>query len=440
MKTFREPSQEIPIIGEYDVVVCGGGPAGCAASLAAARHGARVLLAEREGYLGGAPCTQGVVPILSTNGMDFQGIWHEWANALKRYDGITGLHREARCGTTWYAGSTDPEAIKLVWDVLLSEAGVQILHFSQAVGTVVVGGRAEGVILQCKPGRVMAAARRVIDCTGDGDVCAYAGCGYAQGVAGVPWAMGISLNSWYGNVPAAGDYAPGRGNPVGATGRSVGNTSLFLAGMLRLLELDPLDPWDLTRAMREGRREIWTRLQARRQERPSSPPVFLAGTAPLPGVRSTRRIHGLKVSTFADALELRKHSDSIARASWEIDIHSAVDPKAKPVMDDPAYAERMRRTEAGDYYDIPYGCIIPRDVDNLLVAGRCISAEHESLASLRIQQTCMSLGQAAGTAAALSIKAGVTPRELDVMVLSDQLARDRAAVTPAFVPGRSSVP
>ena len=102
-------------------------------------------------------------------------------------------------------------------------------------------------------------------------------------------------------------------------------------------------------------------------------------------------------------------------------------------MDCPEYADRMRRTEAGDYYDIPYGCLVAADVGHLFMAGRCISAEHESQASLRIQQTCMSLGQAAGTAAALSIEAGVSPRDLDASKLVAQLQRDRAAIEPAFV-------
>jgi hypothetical protein len=105
-------------------------------------------------------------------------------------------------------------------------------------------------------------------------------------------------------------------------------------------------------------------------------------------------------------------------------------------MGDPGYEERVRKTEQGDYYDIPYGCLVAADVDNLFVAGRCISAEHESQASLRIQQTCMSLGQAAGTAAALSVAADTSPRNLDVTELLVKLARDRAGTEPFLVPER----
>ena len=431
METYSLPGRTAPILADCDVVVCGGGPAGCAAALAAARHGASVLLAESQGFLGGAPCTQNVVPILSTNAADFQGIWHEWARALQACGGITELHREKRCGTVWYAGSTDPEAVKLVWDELLTAARVRILHFAPVVDTVVEEGAARGVVLHTKRGPAVALARRIVDCTGDGDVCAYAGCRFGLGAAGAPWAMGVSLNAWYGNMPTAPDYVPGWGNRLGGTGRSLGNTPLFQAGLLRFLEINPLDPWDLTRVMRDGRKQIWERLRAKRQQ-PGCGQAFLAGTAPCPGVRSSRRIRGIRTSTAVDAMELRKHADGIARSSWEIDIHSALAATGKPVMDDPAYASRMRRTEAGDYYDIPYGCLIPEDVDHLFVAGRCISAEHESQASLRIQQTCMSLGQAAGTAAARSLAADVSPRDLDAAALVAQLERDRAAVPPAF--------
>lgn len=430
-ETYLDPAREIPMHGRYDVVVCGGGPAGCAAATAAGRHGARVLLVEREGYLGGAPCTQNVVPILSTNAVDFQGLWHEWARALQACNGITAIHREPRCGTKWYAGSVDPEAVKLVWDDLLTAADVDILHFAQAAGAILEDGLVKGVIIQTKPGRRAVFADRVIDCTGDADVCDYAGCGFDQGVAGAPWAMGASFVGLLGNVPTAADYVSGWSNPVGKTGRSVGNLPLFPTGLPRLLEVDPLDPEHLTRVVRDGRRECRRGLEQRRAL-PGFEDVFLAGTPNLPGIRSSRRVHGIRTSSAADATELRKYVDGVVRSSWEIDIHSATDPVSKGVMsDDPEYRKRQERTEQGDYYDIPYGCLVAADADNLLVAGRCISAAHESQASLRIQQTCMSLGQAAGVAAALSLQQGVTPRDLEAAAVVDQLAIDRD-VEPAF--------
>jgi hypothetical protein len=221
------------------------------------------------------------------------------------------------------------------------------------------------------------------------------------------------------------------GNPEGGTGRSAGKSPLFQAGLLRLLKVDPLDPWDLTRALREGRRQIWQRFRAKKA-RPGEEGLFLAGIAGHPGVRSSRRIRGRATSTAEDAWELGKHADGIARCSWEIDIHPPDTPTGKGVaFDDPAYVPRMRRTEAGDWFDVRYGCLVPEGVEDLLVAGRCVSADHEAQACLRIQQTCMAMGQAAGTAGALSLQAGLPPAQLDAGDLIEQLARDRD-VEPAF--------
>lgn len=431
-RTYREPARDVPVLAEYDAIVCGGGPSGCAAALYAARHGARTLLVEKEGSLGGAPVTQNVVPILSTNGVDFQGVWHEWARALTKRDGITEISREPRLGTRWYVGSVDPEAVKYAWDGLLSEAGVDLLHLALVAGAIVEDGVIRGLLVETKAGRRAVMAERVIDCTGDADVCAAAGVPWEQGLGGKPWAMGVSLNAWYGGVPTAEDYVPGTGNPVGGTGRSLGNSPLFQAGLLRMLRIDPLDPWHLTRALREGRAQVWERFQNKRKQ-PGQESLFLAGIADRPGVRSSRRVCGLATATGGDAWEFRKYPDGIARSSWEIDIHPAESATGKGVdLESEEYEPHKRRAEQGDYFDIRYGCLVPEGVDNLLVAGRCISAEHEAQASLRIQQTCMATGQAAGTAAALSLKEDVSPRELDAEMLVRQLAEDRAAVEPAF--------
>ena len=108
---YIEPAMEVPVLAEYDVVVAGGGPAGCAAAIYAARHGAKTLLMEKEGYLGGATVAQLVIPILSTNGVDFQGVWHEWGQALKKRDGITEITRQRIFTAHWYVGSVDPEMV-----------------------------------------------------------------------------------------------------------------------------------------------------------------------------------------------------------------------------------------------------------------------------------------------------------------------------------------
>ena len=426
---IHEPEKTVPVLGEWEVVVCGGGPSGCAAAIAAARGGARTLLVEKEGHLGGAPVTQLVIPVLSTNGVDFQGVWHEWAGALKKLGGITEIRCGPRFTTRWYTGSVDPEMVKFAWDELLSQAGVELLHHALVAGAIVEDGTVRGVLVETRAGRRALLAERVVDCTGDAAVCAAAGVPYECGAHGKPWAMGVGKMWRCGGVPVP----PGAlaGQIGGGFGRTVANRMTERISMLRVLRIDPLDPWDLTRAEREARSRIWQQVQEKRKQ-PGFEGVYLLDTASNPGVRSSRRVKGLATAMADDAWNFRKYSDGIARSSWEIDIHSPEDMSKSVAYDDESYRPRIERAEAGDYFDIRCGCLVPEGVDNLLVAGRCISAEHEAQSSLRIQQTCMATGQAAGTAAAISLRQDATPRELDAMQVLAQLETDRAAVAPAF--------
>ncbi|HUT35093.1 MAG TPA: FAD-dependent oxidoreductase [Planctomycetota bacterium] len=428
-RMYTEPAKRVPMLGEYDVIVCGGGPAGCAAAVAAARHGARTLLVERDGYLGGTTVSALVVPILSTNGVDFQGVWHELMRALQRRSGVSGLTRGHPVAAHWIVGSVDPEQVKHAWDELVTGAGATLLHHALVAGAIVDAGRCRGVVVETRAGRRALCAQRVVDCTGDGAVCAHAGVPSEQGIDGQKWAMGVGFMWRLAGVPAVASTTQGQGVP--GFGRTVGARPECLGGMLRLLRVDPLDPWDLTRAVREGRREALRLAQAARKK-PGLEQAYLVDTAAQPGIRQSRRVHGLATATRDDAMQFRKHADGVARSSWEIDIHSATDPRKKGVAyDDPAYRPRIEGAKRGDYFDVRYGCLVAKGVDDLLVAGRCLSAEHEAQASLRIQQTCMATGQAAGTAAALSLKEGVAPRQLDPAKLVAQLDKDRA-VEPAF--------
>jgi hypothetical protein len=198
----------------------------------------------------------------------------------------------------------------------------------------------------------------------------------------------------------------------------------------RVLEVDPLDPWDLTRAEREGREQAWQVQDYYRRYAPGYEEAYLVDTSSHTGIRSSRRIGGLSRVRRDDVLALRKYPDGIARSSWRVDIWPANSYTALP--DAYTDSEWKSRIDAGDYFDIRYGCLVAEGLDNLLVAGRCISADHWAQSSLRIQQTCQSTGQAAGTAAAMSLKDGVTPRELDSRTLVDRLEEDRAGVQPAF--------
>ncbi len=457
---YTEPSRKVPIMGQWDVVVAGGGPAGCAAALAAARTGARTLIFEKDGYLGGQTVAALVCAVLSVNGVDFQGVWHDYIRAIARRRGVGDWKRSSvQMINTLY-----PEVVKYAWDDLLEEAGVQILHHCHFAGSIIEEGQIRGVLLNTRAGRRAVMASRVVDGTGHGIVCHDSGVPWEQGDGTHPWAMSLTKvfrlagMEWDGitytdeilaKAEAALDegisnglftspvvtekrrllgYVRGRMWDMGSGRRQI------MSVLSRVLKVDPLDPWDFTRAEREGRAQAWEAAEAHRLCVPGFENSYLLDTAPQIGVRSTRRVHGLERVTDDDAWFMRKKPNSIARSSWNIDVWPADSYSAEAVKhSDTEHSERIHRVfETGDYFDIPYGCILPKGVDNLLMAGQCVSASHLAESSLRIQQTCMATGQAAGTAAAMSITEGVTPRELDPAKLIAKLDADRAATEPAF--------
>jgi len=426
-KTLKHPAQDIPVLGEYDVVVCGGGPSGCAAAMGAARHGARTLLIEKYGYLGGSPVAQLVSVVLSTNGVDFQGIWHDWARRLIACRAIAPIirapsHFYPDCA--WFRTSLDSEGVKRVWDDLLEASGAEALLLAHLCGACVEDGIVNGVVVHTRAGLHIVRARRVIDATGDAALCHAAGVHWDRGVEDKPWAQEVSLVRRLGGFPEPGS----EGGPPLAGGGTAAYRPESL-GRLDRLCVDPLDPFDLSDAMRDMRRTIARQAESLPDGR------YLVDTAAELGVRTSRIIQGIARVSDDDAWNLRKATDGIARSSWEIDIHPPDEEEPLPERwfhsKSEAYAAFARRLAAGDWFDIPYGCLVAAGVDNLLVAGRCISAGYLAQGSLRIQQTCMATGEAAGVAAALSLNAGTTPRELDSATLIAQLEKDRD-VEPAF--------
>ncbi len=457
---FTEPVRSLPVIGHFDVVVCGGGAAGCAAAVAAARAGAATLLIEKDGYLGGATVSQLVGHILSTNGVDFQGIWHEWMGAIQKRGGACEMVGEP----PQFRSGVDPEVVKYAWDDLLTAAGARQLLHAWCATAIVEGGVCRGVVVETKAGRQAIYAKRVIDCTADGIVCAAAGVLWEQGDGVHPWGQALTKVFRMGNVAwrkdgfhpervqaiqesvkaavARGEYA----SPVVVNGRVitygtanwvhqsvVPNRTEMNVFASRVLQVDPLDPWDLTRAEREGRAQAWECAVALKKYVPEYEQAYLLDTNAHIGLRDSRRIRGIVTVTGEDALQFRKYEDGIARSSWDIDIWPAESYSA-PAVDRESDAYVLRKTKMidGEYFDIRYGCLVAAGIDNLMVAGRCLSAERVAQASLRIQQTCQSTGQAAGMAAALSIERNVTPRELDPAPLVAGLAKARAAVEPAY--------
>jgi hypothetical protein len=200
----------------------------------------------------------------------------------------------------------------------------------------------------------------------------------------------------------------------------------------RVLKVNPLDPWDITRAEREGRLQAWQCADALKKYAAGFENAYLLDTNIHIGLRDSRRIAGCAVAMADDVLKFRKYADGIARSSWDIDIWPAESYTAPAVdRESPEYQVRKEKIMAGDYFDIRLGSIIASGIDNLLMAGRCLSAEQQAQASLRIQQTCQSTGQAAGAAAALSLQNCTTPREIDPAIVISHLEKARD-VEPAF--------
>ncbi len=462
---YHEPAKEIPILGEYDVIVAGGGPAGCAAALSAARYGAKTLLIEKDGYLGGTAVSQLVCVILSTNGVDCQGVWHELMRTLKRRGGVSEVNRPSPVSIKhwdndyWISGTVSPEMLKFAWDELLAQAGVTLLHHVLVAGAIVEDARIKGILIETRAQRQAIFAKRIIDCTGDGIVAAHAGVPWDVGDGTSRYAMGNNKFFLLGNVQdrgygltdeqiasvdqkrkeavARGEYTSPFITMGGVMARLRGVGHMLpdrpeaVMSSSRIINVDPLDVFDLTRAEREGREHAWQATDFFKRYVPGQEKVYLASTSNHVGVRSSRRIRGIATITAEDVFGFKKYPDGIARGSWEVDIHP-YNTYGSAVPDSQAYQQRVEQLKLGDYYDIRYGCLVAQGVDNLMMAGRCLSAEFQAQGSLRIQQTCMATGQAAGTATALSLQARVTPRELDPSILNAQLEKDRASIEPAF--------
>jgi hypothetical protein len=417
--TVNRPSRKIPVLADVDVLVCGAGPAGCAASLAARALGAEVLLVEKNGYPGGATVSQLVSVVLSTNGLDFQGTWHWWARRLRRMDGIAPLRHSDNPlyeGLRWLRTSVDPEKVKIAWDSLLDEAGVRVLNFVTVTDALKRDVELRGVVVLTRSGLRAIRAMRVIDATGDGVVSHLAGADWHRGVEDRPWPQAVSLVYRVAGIQERPD--PGSG------GTLAGRPELLMRKDRR--KVDPLDPVAVSEAMRHLRAEIHERKRRENE--------YVASTASELGVRTSRIIVGRDAVTDADAWDLRKRADGIARSSWELDVHQPDERAPVPRMyhsRSRTYRERAEHVESGDWFDIPFGAIVADGAPGLLVAGRIVSSGYLAQGSLRIQQTCMSTGEAAGVAAALSVQRDVVPSQLDPERVRSAL-REYRDVAPAF--------
>ena len=405
MQRYREPAREIPIVREADVLIIGGGPAGLAAAIASARCGARTVLVERFGYLGGTATASLMAKI---NGFRNQvesdslqavrGIAEEILLEVKALDGLGkrpyrhkiygGTPGQLECSYT-----IDTETFKYVTLRMCVEAGVDLLFHSYFSTSIVEDGAAEGVLVENKSGRQALMARVVIDASGDGDVAARAGVPFWQTVGDEAKRLNDGLMYRIGF---------GASRPEGKIGCDFRTSSVVWGP--RLGPLNGIDADALSKAEIETRLKVFEDFAEKQERHPELADAGVLETPPMLGIRQTRFIEGEYRLTAKDAIEGRRFEDVVAISPC-------------PIIQYYGY----RRYLEHEGYDIPYRCLVPRGIENLLVAGRCISSDQQPYESHRAMVPVMAIGQAAGVAAALAAEEGVSPRDIDVSDLQQEL-------------------
>ncbi len=436
--------KEIPIIAETDILVIGSGAAGSTAAIAAARTAgrigldARVMLVERYGFLGGSSTA-----VLDT----FYGFYTPGSVSKKVVSGIpddviAGLREIDRVierPNTFGAGTGityNPEMLKVVWERLAQGAGVNTLYHTFVTDVITSGGRITGVVVDGKAGLGLIRAKRVIDASGDADVCALAGAPFEKAgelepaqtmtttfrlaqvdpekARQVPRAEFLRM---LGEAADSGKYdLPRREGSIHITTLP----SVMATIMTRVDGYDPTNPEELTLAEIEGRRQAIEYERFLRDCVPGYEDARIIAFGVQIGVRETRRVYGEYRLTKDDVLSARKFDDVVGLCGAPMEDHHA------------GKDTRWQYLPDGETVDIPYRTLVPKEVDGLWVAGRCFSATHDAHASVRSMAQCMAMGQAAGSAAALSIARGEEPRELSVGALQDELRKQGATLeTPA---------
>lgn len=437
---------ECAIEEKYDVLVCGGGPAGFSAALYAARNGAKVALVEQMGYLGGAATVNGVnvFPFGYHDGQRYVmgGMFKEMYEELLRRDAII---------PHWQRGwePFNMETYKLIIEDMLKEAGVDVYLESTLVSAAVDRGRISHILVSTLKGCIALEANQFIDATGDGHLAMLAGVPYDIGresdgavqpytlmffVGGVDFDIireynrdhswltedgrtfinGNGFRSFIEQANADGlDYIPKK--TIGSMYNIPWLPGVVGINFGRIFADTKLDPRRLFEDSHIGRLQVQQGVEILQKYVPGFANCYLIESSSKVGRRESRRIKGLYTMTGDDVRLQRQFDDVIAQACYQIDIHGPTDTSSCLV-----------KLPAGTHYDIPYRCLVPCVCENLLVAGRCVSATHEALAAIRVQPICMAIGQAAGTAAAMCANENKRPADLDVKALQQKLAEQGA--------------
>ncbi len=413
MERYKEPAKEIPVYGRYDVVVAGGGCAGFAAAVAAARTGAKTLIIEQFPFFGGTATASLMATIVGVRNQvkpdELQvckGIGEELilnmiaeGGAEHSRNSYESEKRSDTKGDLSYNYAFDTEVFKKVTLDIAVEAGCDILFHTYFADTIVEEDCVKGIIVENKSGRQAIFARVVIDATGDGDVAARAGAAFWQTKKDeAPRLVDAIMYKISG-------FDPDTDFPGGLFGNELVLWGPATDGR------DATDAKELTDMEIATRRAVFDHLENLKKERPDLKNARVADTGVLLGIRQTRFVKGVYTLTGDDVLEGATFPDSIAMG-------------ANPVIHYFGY----RRFLTHEGYEIPYRCLVPEKTDGLLVAGRCMSSDQIAYESWRAMAHILNIGEAAGTAAALSVRTDVQPRKLDVSLLQKTLIENGAEI------------
>ncbi|MBN9066811.1 MAG: FAD-dependent oxidoreductase [Rhizobiales bacterium] len=451
MKTIKEPAREIPVLAETDVLVVGSGPGGLSAAIAAARTGSDVMLVEEYGCFGGNLTQVGVQSIGWYDigaCVDSEGIGREFETKAKQYGAAYQRLNSRRL-------SINGEAFKYAADQIVVEEGIRPLLHCKTVGAVMNRDTIGGIITESKSGRQAILAKRVVDATGDADVAVAAGAETRKtpvdemlGVTVMFSCSGVNREKFIAYIserkPKFGDWGKnwsirtdgkeddlfcpyleeeftraqekgiipaGIQSIAGTFGHLTDHGEATYLNMLYMMKYDATDVIELTRAEMDGRQLAMWAIAALKSEVPGFEDATLRNFGMKLGVRDTRKIISRGNLTEDDVFGQGRFEDSIGIFPEFIDGY-----------------EVLFLPTTGRYFQIPYGVLLPKSVENLLVAGRCIGGDKMSHAATRNMMCCAVTGQAAGTAAALSVKEGVTPGELDIKLLQKELVAQGARI------------